>query len=78
MQLLLSHDGQLGKFDWAQLLLAIVTGIGLFSVAKVAVDMLLKYAMPKREAYRLFVRDLTPDFAPASEEDRAVLEEVPE
>ena len=53
-----------------------ITGLGLFSVAKVATDMVLMHAMPKREAYRLFVRDVTPDFAPANDEERAVLAQV--
>ena len=60
MQILLSHGGRLGRFSLSQLLLAVITGIGLFSVAKVATDTMLMYAMPKREAYKLFVRDVTP------------------
>jgi hypothetical protein len=46
------------------------------SVAEVATDTMLMYAMPKREAYKLFVRDVTPDFAPSTDEDRAVLAQV--
>jgi len=76
LQLLLSHDGQLGRFELRQLLLALVTGVGLFSLAKVATDALLMYCLPKRQAYRLFVQDVTPDFSPSSEEERAVLETV--
>ena len=37
---------------------------------------MLMYAMPKREAYKLFVRDVTPDFSPSTDEERAVLAEV--
>ena len=37
---------------------------------------MLMYAMPKREAYKLFVRDVTPDFAPSTDEERAVLAQV--
>ena len=76
MQILLSHGGRLGRFSLSQLLLAVITGIGLFSVAKVATDTMLMYAMPKREAYKLFVRDVTPDFSPSTDEERAVLAEV--
>mmetsp|Transcript_24421 Transcript_24421/g.56793 ORF Transcript_24421/g.56793 Transcript_24421/m.56793 type:complete len:288 (+) Transcript_24421:848-1711(+) len=76
IQLLLSHDGELGHFQLMQLLVALITGVGLLSVAKVATDMMLMYLLPRRAQYRLFVQDLTPDFSPADDEERAVLEQV--
>jgi len=38
VQILLSHRGRLGVFSLSQLLLAVVTGVGLLSVAKVTTD----------------------------------------
>jgi len=76
LQLLLSHEGTLGRASAMQGLLVFITGLGLFTFAKTITDYLLMYGCPKREAYSLFVRDLTPDFSPDNDQEKAVLDQV--
>ena len=76
IQFLMSHQGTLKQFSLPQLLLALVTGLGLFAIGKTVTDMLLLYLLPKRAAYKLFVQDMTPDFSPANEGERIILNQV--
>ena len=58
------------------LMLTLISGLALLSIAKTIADSFVLYISPNRADYRLFVVNSTPDFDPDSPEEKKVLEEL--
>jgi len=76
LQLLFTMSGGLMAFDWTVLLLTLVTGLALVSVARTVANLFVLYVAPRRADYRLFVQTATPDFHPDSAEGERLLGEM--
>jgi hypothetical protein len=57
-----SYGGYLGTFDIQNLLIQLVTGLGMISIAKTVTQTTMKFVAPLRNQYRLFTEEMTPDF----------------
>ena len=73
VQLLFAQGTGYPFFDPRTMLLTLVTGLGLLSVAKTIADSFLLYVAPRREDYKLFTLTLTPDFSPDSPYEQCAL-----
>tara|TARA_B110001452_G_scaffold256977_1_gene250784 strand:+ start:67 stop:1089 length:1023 start_codon:yes stop_codon:yes gene_type:complete len=76
VQLLFTQRSSVVHFDLRTLLLTLVSGLALLSVAKTVADFFVLYVSPNKLDYRLFVVDHTPDFGPDSEQEKQLLEKV--
>jgi len=76
VQLVFHQTSKVYAFDVRTLILTLVSGFALMSVAKTVANSWVLYLSPDREKYRLFVETTTPDFDPDSEHERVVLARV--
>ena len=76
INILFVQTGGVRLLDWRTIILTLVSGLALLSVAKTVSDYFLLYVAPQRADYRLFVEQLTPDFGPDNDAERLVLAKV--
>ena len=76
LQILFAQGQGFYQLDFRTILLTLVSGLALLSVAKTIADSFLLYIAPRRADYRLFASVTTPDFAPDTTDARKVLEHV--
>lgn len=75
-QIFFGQSGGVLQFDFSTLLLTLVTGSALISIAKTVADFYLRYLSPHKSLYSLFVFSNTPDLDPDDEHSATVLESV--
>eukprot|EP00128_Syssomonas_multiformis_P006014 Colp12_sorted_trinity150504_noHs@25248 len=63
VRLIILQTGLLGKFDFQTLLINLITGLGLITVASTIVDLVATKIMPERQDYQKAKFDVTEDFS---------------
>lgn len=76
IQLLFAQTGGVRLPHARTIILTLVSGLALLSVAKTVADAFLLYLAPRRKDYALFVETITPDFGPETDQERQTLERV--
>lgn len=75
LRLIVTQSGRVGTFDFPTLLIAIVAGLGLMSVAKTGTDIVMASLMRDRAAYKQYRTAKTVDFSDLSATDIAAFQE---
>ena len=76
IQLSFAQSGGARRPDVRTILLTLVSGLVMLSTAKTVADAFLLYVAPRRDDYRLFVEQVTPDFGPDNDAERMLLSKV--
>jgi len=63
VRMVFALTGRVGVFDGQQLLINLASSLGLFAVAQLVADMIMKYFMPHKDAYRKYKFLETEDFS---------------
>jgi len=61
VRLIFETEGTVGTFDFQTLLINLIAGAALVSLATVAVDLIALYVLPQKTTYREYMLEETPD-----------------